>query len=335
MPAMTPAGLVQRWDAYRTKWNTLFQSNLESLPSYWEQFATLVPSTTKKEEYIWLDRLPQMREWVDERLFNNPSVRLQEIENKLFELSINLKRTDLEDDTLGVFDRIVPMIAERARAWPDIQMAAALKNGSSVAGYDGQSFFDGSHPVDMDNTAKVIPGTAYNTQPNLFTGAASGNQPGAMLLTGPNLITAYSVMSSWVGPDLQPLNVIPNLLIVPPQLKFTAKAILDSGSELIGKDIALSGGSHGAAAPSNELRGTLDYLVLPYLSSDPTSWYLLCTTRATKPFVWQLRESPEQVFFTKPTDTDVFLHDEFKWGVRARGAPGYAQWSLAAKAMAT
>ena len=335
MPAMTPSGLVQKWDAYRTQWNLLFQQNLTETPTYWDRFATLVPSKSKKEAYIWMDRLPQMRKWIDERVFANPAVRYQEIENEKFELSINLERTDIEDDTLGVFDRIVPEIGRAAKIWPDVQVSAALQNGTSQTVYDGQNFFDDGHPVDPDNAAAVVPGTAYTTQVNLFTGAASGNQPGALPFSAPNVATAFQTMASWIGPDMAPMNIVPDLIVVPPQLKFAAKEVLAEGSELIIKQLETSGSTYGVAATTNVMRGTLDYIVLPYLSADATSWYMLCTNRPTKPLVWQLRESPEQVFFTRPTDLDVFMHDVFRWGVRARGASGYAQWFLAAKALAS
>jgi phage major head subunit gpT-like protein len=331
---LTPTGAVQRWDAYRTHWSLLFQRNLDLTPTFWERFATAVPSTTKKNAYIWMDRVPQMRKWLGERMFFNPAVRYQEIVNELFELSINLKRTDLEDDELGVFDQVVPEIARASKIWPDVQCAAALQAGNSTLVYDGQNFFD-QHPVNPDNAAATVPGTNYNLQYNNFTGAASGNQPGALPFSAPNVAIAYQTMASWYGPDLAPMNVVPDVAIVPPSMKFIAKEVLDQGSELIAKDIALLGGSHGAAAPSNVMRGTLDYIVNPFLANDPTTWYLACTTRATKGIIFQLRESPEQVFFTRPTDTDVFMHDELKWGVRARGAAGFAQWFLMARCAAS
>jgi phage major head subunit gpT-like protein len=282
-----------------------------------------------------MDRLPQMREWLGERLFNNPAVRYQEIENKLYELSVNVKRTEVEDDRLGVYDMVVPEIARAARVWPDVLCASALQAGATTAVYDGQYFFDDGHPIDPDNASAIIPGTAYTTQVNLFTGSASGMQPGALPLSAPNLATAYQTMASYIGPDGLPMNVVPDLVIVPPQLKFMAKSILEPASELIGAQVTLTGPTYGAAAVSNYMRGALDYLVLPYLSNEPTTWYLACTTRATKPIVFQQRESPEQVFFTRPTDTDVFMHDVFKWGVRARGAAGFSQWFLMAKALAS
>ncbi len=332
MPSMTPSGLVQRWSAYQTQWNLRFQENLQAIPTFWQRFASLVPSGAKKEAYIWMDRVGQMRKWVDERAFLNPAVRYQELENDLFELSLNVKRTEIEDDTLGVYNNIPAEFAEAAKKWPDIQVSAALQAGASTVGYDGQNQFDDGHPIDPDNAAKAFGG--YTVQVNNFTGAASGNQPGALPFSGPSVATAFQTMASWVGPDLVPMNIVPDLVVVPPQLKFAAKEVLDVGSELIIKQLALTSG-YGAAAPTNVLKGTLDYIVNPYLANEPTTWYMLCTTRATKPLVWQLRESPEQVFFTRPTDTDVFLHDTFKYGIRGRGVAGFAQWFLAARCAAT
>jgi phage major head subunit gpT-like protein len=333
MPALTPSGVLQRWNAATISWNTLFRQNLAEIPVYWDKIASEKTSETREEDYIWLDRLPQMRQWRGERQITNPSVRLQTITNDLFELTVGIKRTDIEDDRLGAYDSLVPEVARAAKIWPDLLIAAALQNGAMAPSFDGQHFFDAAHPVNPDNRAQTVPGTPYATQPNLFTGAASGNQPGALPLSIQNLSIAYQTMMSWVGPDGVPMNVIPTAVVVPPQLAIPARQIFNS--EFIASDIQLAGGGHGAAQQTNYMRGVLEPIVLPYLATDPTTYYLICGNRATKPLIWQLREAPEFTVLTQPNDEHVFKFDEYLWGTRARGQAGYAQWFLAAQVRAT
>lgn len=333
MPVLSPSGTLQRWAAATLQWNTMFRQNLADTPVYWPAIATEKTSGTREEDYIWLDRLPQMRAWRGERVVTNPAVRLQRIENDIFELTVGIKRTEIDDNKLGAYDALVPEVARAAKVWPDVLIATALQAGNAAPGFDGQNFFDAAHPVNPDNTAQAVPGTAYTTQPNLFTGAASGNQPGALPLSLPSLAAAYAAMTAWVGPDGVPMNLIPDSVVVPPQLAIPSRQIFNS--EFIGSDIALAGGAHGAAQQTNYMRGMLQPIVLPYLSGDPTSYYLLCTTRATKPLIWQIRDAPEFTVLTSPDDYHVFTHDEYLWGTRARGNAGYAQWFLAAKVMAT
>ncbi len=338
MPAITPAGTIARWNAATISWNTIFREVLAKTESYWPMVASELTSDTREEDYPWLDRLPQMREWQGERVVTNPSVRLQTITNKLFELTVGVKRTDIEDDKLGVYRPIVEEVARQAKVWPDRIIANAVIAGESAVVFDNQNFFDDGHPVNPDDPSQQIGGTNTDTtQANLFTGAASGNYPGALPLSSDSLEKVTSYMMSLVGPDGNPLEIMPDTLMVPPQLKWAAAKLLQA--EMIGADITLAASgnayNHGAAMQSNILRGSMDLVVNPYLRGDATSYYVLCTKRAVKPFVFQLREAPEFAVLTSPTDEHVFKHDEFLWGTRARGNAGYAQWFLAAKCKAT
>lgn len=56
-------------------------------------------------------------------------------------------------------------------------------------------------------------------------------------------------------------------------------------------------------------------------------WYLLCTKRTLKPFIYQDRAKPELIIKDNPeTSDDVFNRDEFRYGTRARGAAGFGFW---------
>jgi phage major head subunit gpT-like protein len=184
--------------------------------------------------------------------------------------------------------------------------------GKTTTCYDGQPFFDANHPQNMDDPASPL-------QSNLLK--AHGLLPDA-------LEDAIQTMMSFIGADGKPLEIVPDLLVVPPQRKFQAARLLQS--ELIGRDIALAVG-HGAVAESNVLRGALDLLVLPRLATEPDAYYVLCTKRAVRPFVFQNREAPEFAALTKPDDEAVFKRDEYLYGVRARGAAGFGPYYLAVR----
>jgi phage major head subunit gpT-like protein len=121
-----------------------------------------------------------------------------------------------------------------------------------------------------------------------------------------------------------PMEIVPNLLVVPPQLEYQARKIMS------GDTIAVPVGT-GGAAPSNVMRGTMDVLSLARLADHPEEYYLMDTTRAVKPLIFQQRVSPEFAYLNKPEDPNVFERDEFLYGVRARGNAGYGPWFLAAK----
>jgi len=306
MGALTPA----KYEAATLTFSTLFREVLRDTPTYFQQIATEIPSNTREMRHAWLDRIPQMREWLGERVVNNLAVRLQSVENKLFEDTVAVKRTDIEDDLIGVYRPVIEELAMQAKAWPDKLVVDALQAGKKTVCYDGQHFFDTNHPQNMDDPASPL-------QSNLLAGHD---------MEVDALADAIQVMMSFIGADGRPLEIIPDLLVVPPQLKFRAARLLQA--ELIGRDIALASG-HGAAADTNILKGSLDLLCLPRLAGEPKTFFVLCTRRAVKPLVFQNREAPEFTALSKPDDESVFRRDEFQYGVRARGAAAVGFWPLA------
>lgn len=60
-----------------------------------------------------------------------------------------------------------------------------------------------------------------------------------------------------------------------------------------------------------------------------TPWYLLDTSRAVRPLVWQVRERYDFQQVTAPNDAQVFMTDQYLYGVRARVNAGYGLWQMA------
>jgi phage major head subunit gpT-like protein len=118
---------------------------------------------------------------------------------------------------------------------------------------------------------------------------------------------------------------MPNLLVVPPQLEYEARLLLNAD---------LIANAAGTAAESNVLRGSATPLVVPELANEPTTWYLMDASKPIKPLVWQQRKAPEFTMKTTPDDDSVFFDGTFLLGVEARGVAGYGPWFLAARAIA-
>lgn len=60
-----------------------------------------------------------------------------------------------------------------------------------------------------------------------------------------------------------------------------------------------------------------------------TPWYLLDTTRMIRPFIFQKRVPYAITSLTRDEDENVFMRDEFLFGVRARVNAGFGLWQLA------
>ena len=60
-----------------------------------------------------------------------------------------------------------------------------------------------------------------------------------------------------------------------------------------------------------------------------TAWYLLDTSRAVKPFIFQLRRGVDLVRMDRPDDEHAFMRKKYRYGVDYRGAAAYGLWQLA------
>lgn len=58
-------------------------------------------------------------------------------------------------------------------------------------------------------------------------------------------------------------------------------------------------------------------------------WYLLDTSRAVRPLIWQERQGYQFVAMNSPTDANVFLNKKHLYGVDARVNAGFGLWQLA------
>ncbi|HDL6295023.1 TPA: Mu-like prophage major head subunit gpT family protein, partial [Mannheimia haemolytica] len=147
-----------------------FSAGLKVLEPQWGTVAMKVSSSTATNTYAWLGQFPKMQEWVGDRQIKNMQAQGMTIENKLFESTVAVPRTAIEDDQVGLFTPMVKQAAQSAAELPDDLVFSLLKKGKTTLCYDGQNFFDTDHPVyqNVDGT-----GTS-KTQSNITTGSASG-----------------------------------------------------------------------------------------------------------------------------------------------------------------
>ena len=130
-----------------TGFSSLFREGVGAAPSKWSTVAMKAMSNTSKEEYGWLGAVPGLREWVGERVIQNLSLQSYAITNRIFESTVSVKRTEIEDDNVGVLAPAFRMMGREAAIHPDKLVFGLLKSGFNTLCYDGQFFFDTDHPV--------------------------------------------------------------------------------------------------------------------------------------------------------------------------------------------
>lgn len=223
---ITPAALTALMTGFRKE----YQDGLSMVEPSWSKIATLVPSTTKSNTYGWLGQFPKFREWVGARVIKDMEAHSYAITNKDYESTIGVKRTDIEDDNIGIYAPLFREMGRAAAVHPDELIWPLLLAGFATACYDGQYFFDTDHPVN----AEVDGSGADASVSNIQAGAQAGNP-----------------------------------------------------------------------------------------------WFLLDTTRAIKPLIYQQRKKPVFTHMTKSDDEEVFMNNEYRFGVDSRENVGFGFWQMA------
>ncbi|MTI82736.1 MAG: head protein [Firmicutes bacterium] len=272
----------------------IFNNALKEAKPSFTKVATVVPSTTKSEEYKWLGKVPRMRQWVGERAVQNLSAYGFTIKNKPYEATVGVDREDIEDDSIGLYNPIIQALGHSASMHPDELIFELLPDGFTRLCYDGQYFFDDDHKDD---------------------GGPLQSNKGVAALSPASYSAARAQMMSFKDEHNRSLNIVPNLLVVPPQL------------DGMGREILLA--ERNANGATNVNRNTAELLVVPALSNNPTAWFLMDTTKPVKPLIFQRRKKAEFVALDNPSDENVFMRKEFLYGVDCRDNAGYGLWQLA------
>lgn len=142
-----------------TAFKTSFQGALAIAPSQYRDVSTVVPSTTGTEEYGWMGAIPNVREWLGDRVIHGVTSYGYSIRNKAYELTVGVPRDAIEDDQYGIYTPLIDEMGRAMGAHPDQLQFGLLKNGRVNNGYDGVPFFGATHPITLANGKA---GTASN-----------------------------------------------------------------------------------------------------------------------------------------------------------------------------
>lgn len=277
---------------------TVFFQETENTHGDYERVTTIISSSSQEENYPWLGAVPGMREFKDERMPLGLLEHDYTIKNKTWESSIAVERAAIEDDKYGQIKLRVQSLAREAKRHVDELVFTLLKNGFNTTCYDGQYFFDTDHS-EGDSGVQSNKGTSA--------------------LDATALQSAITAMMKYKDDRGKLLGVVPDLLVVPPDLQWTAMELLES--------TYWPGAQADNKIASNVLKGKLDLLVSPYLT-DTNDWFVLSTKGIVKPMILQNR-TPVEFAALEGKSESGFMRDQYIYGVRARYNVGYGLWQMA------
>lgn len=278
----------------------IYQAADAATPFY-PTVATVIPSSRAYEKYGWVGAFPQMREWLGERKFRDLRAADYELKNKLWESSLLVEKTDIDDDAMGIYPPLADGLGQRAARHPDQLVTSAIVAGESALAFDGQAFFDTDHSWGDS-------GTQSN---DLTYAAATGTTPTAAEMKAA-INQAVAALIGFKDDAGEPLNIgninsMNNLLVmVAPALRVVTHEALES--TILGNN-------------SNVVVDRPQIVTNPYLT-DATKFYVFDLGQSLKPLVFQARE-PLSVQTKGETDIE-FKHVKFM--TQARYNVGYLAW---------
>jgi phage major head subunit gpT-like protein len=278
-----------------------FDNGVDSAQPFYPSVCYDASSVRSSEKYGWIGNMPGMREWVGDRQFSELRSANFVIDNKHFESSLAIKKTDIADDNLGQYGPIMEQLGIEAAHHPDELWFNALELGESTACFDGQFFFDTDHSWGKSGTqsndlTSTVADTSAVTVAELKTAIRSAVQQ--MLGFKNDQGKLYH------RPTVSRLNDL--TLLVPLALRDVAYDALES--QLLNNS-------------TNVIVDRPNIVASPYLTSS-VKFYLFKTGDPVKPFVFQQREPLSRMM--KGLD-DIETKD-VKFMTEARYNVGYFAW---------
>lgn len=279
--------------------STVFQTAFASAPSFVDRVAMTVPSTSRATLHGWMDKMPDVREWIGPRVIQNAKLQRRLIENKKYELTIGIPEDDIEDDQVGLYTPQVQMMGQSMAQFADKQIAALI-NANPLA-YDGKPFWAEDHPVNTYDSG-------MGTQSNIVDGPLSED----------TWEEALATMAEFMGADGNAMGILGTALMVPTRLQGTARRIMNGAfyPKLVAGG-TLGDGDVGVQA--NIWQGSGDVIVNPWLKNQ-TRAYVLALGSPIRPFVHQVRRATRFTNLVNPTDPNVFWNGQFVMGADRRDA---------------
>lgn len=311
---------VDQLKVFFTAANTTLWNAYDTTPVVYPKIATEIPMGTEFFAEGWTGMGRTMREWVGSRITENPAPQTYTVQVQNWELTEGFDIFKMQDDHLGLLSSRPAQLGMNIKKNEDYILRDLIENaktqvGARQKGIDQLTHWNSAHPVDFYDSSK-------GTFPNDY--GAGGTTIGGILTGGLLSLNAYATvwqdMAARKSESGEKLGLLPDLTMVPTQLKATATTILQAqfiGTPTIGNLTSLVG------ATENTQRGTSDLLVWPDLTS-VAAWYLLVTNRPRKPFTIAMRQAAQFLYRNSPTDPIVFDQHQFLYGAHSRMTPAWS-----------
>ncbi len=252
-----------------------------------DTYAMRTTSTSADETYGWLGAMPQMRKLVGEVNIRNLASHGFKVVNEPFEVTIGVKREDIERDNLGVYSNFFTAMGQSAGRHPDKLLAAAMAAAFTTPCYTNKNFFDVNH------------------EPQKGKGKFSNK--GTKKLSAANFVIGMQSLEERKDAEGEPINDNPDVvLVVSPKYRETAEQILVADK--------LANGQTNV----NKGKARLDVWNRLAGAATEDMWFLFDMGGVVKPFVHQVEVATEYTQLADLRDPNVFYKKQFEYQAYGR-----------------
>jgi len=299
-----------------TNFRAIFEQDFQAAMAFqsWSDISMRMQSDTETESYNWFGTVPVM----EDVTHGSPTLGGLgkynfSITNNVYKAALEVARTAIEDDKLGLVQPRLRQLGPEAARHPGELIFKLFKTGTTDLAFDGTAFFANTRVI--GNSANID---------NLAAGTGT-----TVAQFQADLATIRATMLRFQDDQGRPMNLRPNTLVVPPELTQVAYQALNTNLGNAKQDVPVPSATDGKFQAAG-------YTVIenPYLT-DTNDWYALHIDGAIRPFIFQDRLRPSLEGITSPTSETGVLLDKFIYTVRARYNVGYGDPRYAVKVVNT
>lgn len=283
-----------------------FNNVVQAAEPFYPQVCYVNQSSRLAETYGMLGSIPGVREWTGDRVYNELRGIDFSVTNKLWEDSLAIPKTNVDDDILGMYGPVIENMAIEASYHPDELLMSSIINGSSTTCWDSQYFFDTDHSWGSSGT-----------QSNAITQSVSNTAAVTALEFRSGFDAARVKLLQYKNDQGKYLNrttikkMSSLLVLCPPELETSARTAFQA-SVLNNATVVILDAPQIVATP---------------LLTSATSFYVFNVGNPLKPFVFQAREP----LSTQTSGANDIETKDLKFMTQARYAIGYFAWWTAVK----
>lgn len=283
-------------------YSTIFDMALANTPAIYPEITTVLSDAGPVNQFNWLGDMPVMQAWVGPRTINRLRAEKHTLTTGWFANGIELDYDDVQEDKLGLVKPRIEMLAEMGPKKIDavsVDMYLNGFNGSLGLTYDGQFLFDTDHTADGAGVGAA--------QSNLVTGAFSST----------TYNQALTAMMSFKGTNGEPLEIIPDTILVGPAQQLAVRQLLTA-------QYLANGGSNVDA-------GTSKYIVNARITGAGNSlkWFLLALKYRIRAVLVGVEIPPMFAELIGWDQLHMFMHRTMLAGAHMKVGWAYGLWQTA------